>query len=265
MNSAHVEITSAQNARVKEWAGLLEKKHRDRRGRFLIEGVHLVQEAVAMQAEIECIVYDSERGVPHELQDILQLEAVEWIAAAPHVIAKCTETDTPPPVFAVVAKPKPSLEALYKERALVVVLDSVRDPGNVGTIIRSADAVGADGVILGKGCVDLYNPKTVRSTMGSIFHLPIMEADLLTLLPEAKQRGIRLTGTSLQTDHSCYDYDWTAASWLVMGSESQGLSPQIKALMDETVLIPMRGRAESLNVAMATTVLLYEALRQRIK
>ncbi|WP_270169185.1 TrmH family RNA methyltransferase [Paenibacillus sp. SYP-B4298] len=264
MNTPITRITSVQNAKVKQWAALLEKKHRDRSGRYIIEGVHLIQEAAASGAEIECIVFDEERGIPAELRDdAVSSAAGEWVSAVPTILAKCTGTSTPPPVFAVVAKRSYSTETLYDSQALVVVLDGVSDPGNVGTIIRSADAVGASAVVLGAGCADLYNPKTVRSTMGSLYHLPVLHADLRELLPEGKRRGMRLLGTSLQAQHSCYGCDWTGPTWLVMGNESKGLSPEAERLVDETVRIPMRGKAESLNVAMATTVLLYEALRQR--
>ena len=255
-----LHITSVQNTRVKGWAALLEKKQRDRSGSFLIEGVHLVQEALAEEAELECIVYDVVRGWPEELA---QTDAVERVAVSRQIMARCTGTDTPPPVFAVARKRQPDSEALFREGAIVVVLDAVQDPGNVGTIIRSADAVGADAVVLGRGCVDLYNPKTVRSTMGSLFHLPVIEGDLLELLPEARSRGARLIGTSLQAEKSCYSQDWKPATWVVMGSESRGLSSEVQALLDDTVRIPMRGGSESLNVAMATTVLLFEAMRQR--
>lgn len=255
-----LHITSVQNTRVKGWAALLEKKHRDRTGTFLIEGVHLVQEALAEKAELECIVYDVVRGWPEELS---QNEGVERVAASRQIMARCTGTDTPPPVFAVANKLQHAQERLFRPDGLVVVLDAVQDPGNVGTIIRSADAVGADAVVLGRGCVDLYNPKTVRSTMGSLFHLPVIEGDLTELLPEARRRGIRLIGTSLQAESSCYSQDWKPGTWLVMGSESRGLSSEVASLLDDSVRIPMRGGSESLNVAMATTVLLYEALRQR--
>lgn len=247
-------------------AALLEKKHRDRSGKFLIEGVHLIQEALLAGAEVEMIVYDMERGMPEELASLLAggvQYGGQYAEASSAVMAKCTGTDTPPPVFGVVAKPRADAAALYHEQVLVVVLDGVRDPGNVGTIIRSADAVGADAVILGKGCVDLYNPKTVRSTMGSLFHLPVLEADLRELLPAARQRGVKLVGTSLQASDTCYSYDWRGARWLLLGNESTGLSEQALQLVDDNVIIPMRGKSESLNVAMAATVVLYEALRQR--
>jgi TrmH family RNA methyltransferase len=262
-------LSSVQNDRVKQWASLLDKKYRDRSGQFLIEGVHLVLEALRGTADVTTIVYDTERGIPPELKleretnDSEATLGLEWVQASRSVMSKCTGTDTPPPVFAILSKLSVDKEALYRINGLVVVLDGVRDPGNAGTIIRSADAVGADAVILGKGCVDLYNPKTVRSTMGSLFHLPIIEGDLKELLPQAKAKGIKLIGTSLQAKHTCYGYDWTQSTWLLMGSESEGLSPEVRKLVDESVIIPMVGQAESLNVAMAATVLLYESLRQR--
>ncbi|MCM3628700.1 RNA methyltransferase [Paenibacillus glycanilyticus] len=259
----HLLLTSIQNDRVKQWASLLDKKYRDRTGQFIIEGVHLVQEAFRSSAAVKCVVYNGERGIPQELEIFAREGSTEWVQATPQVMAKCTGTDTPPPVFAVLEKINRDDNALFREGGLVVVLDGVRDPGNVGTIIRSADAVGADAVVLGKGSVDLYNPKTVRSTMGSLFHLPIIEADLAELLPEAQSRGIKLVGTSLQAAHTCYSYDWTSSTWLLMGNESEGLSEAVRQTVDESVIIPMQGDAESLNVAMASTVLLYEALRQR--
>ncbi|SEO90035.1 RNA methyltransferase [Paenibacillus sp. OV219] len=263
MNKRMMSITSLQNEKVKTIAALLEKKHRDRTGRFIVEGVHLVQEALLADADVETIVIDMERGIPAELRTLLSQTDCELIEATPAIIAKCTGTDSPPPVFGVVAKPLPDNSALWGPNSLVIVLDGVRDPGNVGTIIRSADAVGADAVILGQGCVDLYNPKTVRSTMGSLFHLPVIEGDLAELLPAAKERGITLVGTSLQATSTCYGYNWNEPTWLLMGSESQGLSEESLAQVDERIIIPMHGRSESLNVAMATTVLLYEAMRQR--
>ncbi|MEK3882018.1 RNA methyltransferase [Paenibacillus sp. PL2-23] len=259
-------IGSPQNDKVKGWSALLEKKHRDREGKYVIEGVHLILEAFQAEARLIQVVYDAERGVPNELSEakVQSRHKTEWISASKAVMGKCTGTDTPPPVFAVVRKPELTAEALPSGVRLVVALDGVRDPGNLGTIIRSADAAGADAVVLGKGCVDLYNPKTVRSTMGSLFHLPIVQADLTELLPKVKAGGAKVVGTSLQAHYSCYDYDWKQSTWLVMGGESEGLSTEVRSLVDESVIIPMAGRSESLNVAMATTVLLFEAMRQRL-
>ncbi|GIP54668.1 TrmH family RNA methyltransferase [Paenibacillus vini] len=260
-----MQILSPQNPRVKEWAGLLEKKQRDKQGKFLIEGIHLVQEALEARADIECVCYEAEAGIPGELAEAASAGLdVEWIAVSEAVIGKCSDTKTPQPVFAVVRKAGGALQPLLDTAGgLVVVLDGVQDPGNVGTIIRTADAVGADGVIVGAGCADIYGPKVLRATMGSLFHLPVVHGKLGELLPQAKARGIRLAGTSLQAAVNCYAYDFTGPVWLMFGSEGSGLSPEVRDLMDDGLIIPMRGRAESLNVAMAASVLLYEALRQR--
>ncbi|MCM2995879.1 TrmH family RNA methyltransferase [Paenibacillus cellulositrophicus] len=262
-----MDIISPQNPRVKEWAQLLEKKHRDKQHKYIIEGIHLVQEALTAGADLECVAFDLEQGIPSELAHLAGGESAEWIGVSPAVIAKCTDTKTPQPVFAVVQKPRSAagLDALMsREGSLVIVLDGVQDPGNVGTIIRSADAAGADGVILGRGSADLYNPKTIRSTMGSLFHLPVVEGDLMEILPEAKRSGARVISTSLQAQDTCYSYDFRQGScWLLVGNEAKGVSEQAQQLVDDALIIPMRGQAESLNVAMASTLMLFEAMRQR--
>ncbi|UHA76068.1 RNA methyltransferase [Paenibacillus sp. 481] len=267
MNKDNI-ITSVQNSRVKQWAQLQERKHRKRERRFLVEGTHLVLEAMKSGARVECVAYDEAVGLPQELLPHADSDSgrfIEWIGVTDAIIRKCCDTETPQPVFAVVGMLDSETEALFtKGDGLVVVVDGVQDPGNLGTIIRTADAVGASGVVVGKGSVDVYNAKTVRSTMGSMFHLPVVEGDLAELLPQAKATGARVVSTSLQATSSCYEYDFRQATWLVVGNEGQGVSPAVQALVDEAVIIPMQGQAESLNVAMATTVLLYEAMRQRL-
>ncbi|ASA24072.1 TrmH family RNA methyltransferase [Paenibacillus donghaensis] len=260
-----MEIMSLQNTRVKEWAGLQEKKHRDRSGKYIVEGVHLVQEALQAEADVECLAYDLDKGMPAELKGLLQaVQGMEVIGVSAAIIAKCSTTNTPQPVFAIVRKELRGVEAvLAKPDSFVIVLDGVQDPGNVGTIIRSADAAGADGVILGQGCADVYNPKTIRSTMGSLFHLPVVEGDLGEILPQARERGALLVSTSLQGAESCYAHDFRGSQWLLIGSEGQGISPATAQLVDKSILIPMAGRAESLNAAMAATILLFEGMRQR--
>lgn len=259
-----MEITSLQNPKVKEWASLLDKKGREKQQQFLIEGVHLVKEALQSDADVRTVVYSLERGIPKELAPLQSGSSVEWTGVSEQVLAKCTDTQTPQSVFAVVWKLRWQAEQLLDAKnSLVVVVDGVQDPGNLGTMIRSADAVNATGVVLGRGTADLYNPKSVRSTMGSLFHLPIVEADLTELLPVARARSIQLVNTSLQAQDSLYEADLRGSTWLVVGNEGQGVSEAVARHVDKHVKIPMPGRAESLNVAMATTVLLFEALRQR--
>lgn len=260
-----IEIVSPQNQRVKDWASLLERRGREKQGQFLIEGVRLVEEAVQAKAPIRTILYSLDKGLPEALYDETA-DHIEWIGVSEAVLSKCTDTQTPQGLVAVVDKLgyKPS-DFLGFAGDLVVAVDGVQDPGNLGTIIRSADAVGAHGVLLGKGTVDLYNPKTVRSTMGSMFHLPIAECDLRELLPQAQQKGVQLVVTDLTAEQSCYEMDLSEPTWLVFGNEGRGISQEIAALVDKTVIIPMKGQSESLNVAMAATVLLFEAMRQRLK
>jgi len=276
MRNLESYIGSASNPRAKEWAKLLERKYREREGKFLLEGVHLVQEALAAGWPLEAVAFDEGSGVLEQFEAYGREDdggaaagsgsSTKWIPVSPEIIAKCSETGSPQAIFAVALKRPPSPELLFgAERGLVAVLDGVQDPGNVGTIVRSAAASGATAVVLGKGTADLYNPKTIRATMGALFHVPVLDgADLAALLPEATARNIAVVGTSLQAAQSCYAYDFASRGvWLVFGNEGAGLSPAVSALTDANVIIPMTGRAESLNVAMAATVLLFEAQRQR--
>jgi TrmH family RNA methyltransferase len=259
------EIISAQNSRVKEWVQLLERRGRDKQGKYIIEGIHLVEEAVKANAPIDTIVYSFDKGKPSSIAEAAENLDCEWVGVSQAVMEKCSDTQTPQGIFAVVGKFNASAEPFMSQsHSLVVVVDGVQDPGNLGTIIRSADAVGADGVILGAGTVYLYNPKTIRSTMGSLFHLPIIEGDLMEILPVAQDKGISLVTTSLQAKHSCYETDLRKPTWLIVGNEGKGVSEGIASLADVHVIIPMKGKAESLNVAMATTILLFEASRQRM-
>jgi TrmH family RNA methyltransferase len=291
-----LNIVSVNNDRVKQWSRLLEKKGRDQQGKFLVEGTHLVIEAIRSGASIETIVYAEFRGVPQEIREAISAgdpaagHTYDWVSVSEEVLAKCTDAQTPQGIFAVVNKRSDTLDVLWgcssdggglnndaegeveganiikrtDHASLVVVVDGVQDPGNLGTIIRSADAVGATAVVLGRGTVDLYNPKTVRSTMGSLFHLPIIEADLEPLLQEAHKRGIQLVNTSLQAKQSCYEVDFSLHTWFVVGNEGRGVSDSVASIVNTHVIIPMAGGAESLNVAMAATVLLFEASRQRL-
>lgn len=265
MQNPTYEIRSIRNPKVKEWAGLLDRKGRNRQGKFLIEGIHLVEEALHSNAPVQTIVYSLEKEFPHELYKKFSSHA-DWIGVSRAVLQKCSDTETPQGIFAVVRKSEQSLELITAEEwDLVVVVDGVQDPGNLGTIIRSADAVGASAIVLGRGTVDIYNPKAIRSTMGSLFHLPVIEADLADLLPKAVKAGIQVLCTDLKAEKNCYEIDFTIPTWIIVGNEGKGTSREAGELATQSMIIPMKGHAESLNVAMAATVLLFEAYRQRMK
>lgn len=302
MRSPEPYIASPANPRVKLWARLLERKHRDREGRFLLEGVHLVKEALEADWPLEVVAYEPGTSAADELEAFAEAKSgaagraalpapdrtsaladsgpdglrrpgnpgisrTAWIPVSPEVIARCSGTETPQPVFAVAAKRPVDAGALLNAgggSGLVVALDGVQDPGNVGTIVRGASASGVAAVVFGKGTADLYNPKTLRATMGAAFHIPVCEGDLRELLPAATRHGAIVAGTSLREGAiSCYDYDFRRRVWLVFGNEGAGVSPDVDALVRDRLVIPMSGRAESLNVAMAATILMFEAQRQR--
>lgn len=267
-----MKIVSETNARVKQWAQLLQPKGRRKQGKFLVEGVRLVNEALQshrqLRAEVESVLYSLSSGLPEDVfasnGNIDNIDHIEWIGVSDAVFAKCSDTVNSQGVIAVVKQRHDELDdVLVAKQPLVVAVDGIQDPGNLGTIIRSADAVGATGVVVGKGSVDIYNPKTVRATMGSLFHLPIIEANLEDVLPNVRAHDIDIVSTGLQTDRTCYDEEFNKGMWIVVGNEGHGVSERVAPYVDRQMIIPMVGQAESLNVAMATTVILYEALRQR--
>ncbi|WP_010271465.1 TrmH family RNA methyltransferase [Paenibacillus senegalensis] len=262
------EIVSLQNPRVKQWSQLLTKKGRDSQKKFMLEGNHLLIEALKAGIKLETIIYDRNAGIPEELQPYIPERGLERIAVSREVLAKVADTKTPQPVMAAAHQLQVSSEVVLEDRerpyGMVVVVDGVQDPGNLGTIIRAADAAGAGAVILGQGTVDLYNPKTIRATMGSLFHLPIVQAGPLpALLEKAAARGVQIVSTSLSASQSCYNIDFTVDTWIIVGNEGEGVSSEVSRWANQEVIIPIRGQAESLNVAMAATILLYESLRQR--
>ncbi len=257
------EIVSVHNHRVKQWAALLDRKHRDRENKYMIEGVHLVQEALIYSVPMETLIFSLERGLPNDITQYLQMD-VELVGVSEAVLSKICNTITPQAAVAVMHKSKTAVKDIINDhRSLVMVLDGIQDPGNLGTIIRSADAVGASAVLLGKGTVDLYNAKTIRATMGSMYHIPIVDCDLHTILPLAKLQGVQVVSTQLEQAINYYDADLTRDTWIIVGNEGQGVGADIAQYADQYLNIPMPGKAESLNVAMASTVILFEALRQR--
>jgi len=265
-------IRSIHNPRVKFWAGLQQKKERDAAGAFLVEGAHLAAEALRSGFAVTEVLYVPGSPAAEEVRAAAVREsaaAVSWVAVSEQVMEKVSDTRTPQGVAAVVRKAEGTLDDLLRDppggrAGPWVAIDGIQDPGNLGTVIRSADASGAAGVLIGHGTADLYNPKTIRATMGSLFHVPVLRCDLREALPRLKSAGMKVAATMLSPDaRSCFETDLSGPVCLVFGNEGAGVSPALARLADEAVIIPMRGGAESLNVAMAATVLLFEALRQR--
>lgn len=228
----------------------------------MAEGVELVRTALGAGALPESLYVAAEGGHGvEELAAAAEAAGVRVFELAPGVTAKVADTVTPQPVLAVFAMLDRGLDSL-SGGGLVVVMDDVRDPGNAGTVLRTADAAGADAVVWCGGTVDPYNPKTVRSSAGSLFHVPVVvEADTGRALAALADLGYRRLGAVVRGGEDYAAVDWDRPTALVLGNEAAGLGEGLD--LDGTVGIPMAGRAESLNVGMACAVLCFEALRQR--
>lgn len=242
---------------------LSRKKERVAAGLCLIEGWRWLEEALALPEPPECVVAldGAPRSAAEEaLLDRARAKAREFHEATPEQLARLTETVRAPGVAAWVHwSPMTDLDRLERRGAvsLTLALDAVADPGNLGTIIRTADWFGAAGVILGEGCVEPTNPKVVRSTMGSLFHLPVVQphGPLAPALATWRARGFSLVGAVLDGT-PLPDFRWPDHAVLVIGNEANGIQPAVTAVLDARVRIPAFGRAESLNAAIAAAVFL---------
>lgn len=253
-------ITSASNAKIKLVRALLARRsERQAEQAFVIEGVRLAEEAAAAEAPARLVLH-TDRLDPRGRAAMNQLARLgaQVEAVAEPVMAAASDAQTPPGILAVVGMaPRP----LPAQLTLALVLDGLADPGNAGTLLRTADAAGLDAVFLAPGSVDAYNPKVVRAAMGAHFHLPIIEADWSALA--AALAGLRLWRAEAHAGEPYAEVDWRAPSALLVGAEAAGPSPAGQALAPAAVHIPAPGRAESLNAAVAAAVIVFEALRQR--
>ncbi|MBM7582050.1 TrmH family RNA methyltransferase [Caldicoprobacter guelmensis] len=258
-------VTSTQNPSIKRIKMLHNKKYRDIYGQYLVEGVKMVKEALNEGESIWALVVS--RGfnwLEFKNQVGIPIDNLRTLVVEDKLFASISDTQTPQGILAVVNKKEYRLEHLLsKQSFFIVVLDQIRDPGNLGTIIRTMDAAGGDGVVLLKGCVDPFNLKVVRSTMGSIFRMPIYEVEdhieFFNRLVEAKVHILvsHLNGSNLFEWPGGYD-----RIAVVVGNESEGVRQEICGFASSLVRIPMPGRAESLNASVAAGVLIYEVLRK---
>ncbi len=239
---------------------LLQKKHREVEGKFIIEGWKSIEEAIHASVEIETILYDEHRFANFQVINSLKRSANEVLVAKAKEIEAISDTVASQGILAVL--PKLSMNAklhlvIKKPSALIVVLDGITDPGNLGTIIRTCDWFGVDALVVGNNSVELYNPKVVRSTVGSLFHLPIVEeSDLRGFLEQSKAEKFTIYATELSNSTDIRKIVFAKKSIIVVGSESHGISKEVSVLADSRILIPQFGKAESLNAAMACGIVL---------
>lgn len=242
---------------------------RDTERAFVVEGAKVLGEALDAGVAVESIYWSPADGAPSAVEaaakvvDRAAAVGVRVFELAPGVLERVADTVTPQPVMAVVPYQNSGIDTLSSATMVVVCVD-VRDPGNAGTVLRSAEAAGADGVVFCEGSVDVHNPKTVRSSAGTLFHVPVVAGGQpLEVLTQLAQFGLRRVGTSASAGDAYDEIDLRRPVALVVGNESRGLPTSVEPALDALVRIPMVGRAESLNVGMATAVLCFEAARQR--
>lgn len=262
--SQHPEapVLSLRHEKVQRLRRLLSRRSaREAERAFVVEGAKVLSEALDARVPVESVYVAA--GAFESVAQRAADAGARVYELAPGVLERVADTVTPQPVMAVVPFVDRPLADLRNAKLSVVAVD-VRDPGNAGTLLRSAEAAGADGVLCCDGSVDVYNPKTVRASAGSLFHVPVVTGgDPVEVLREMASWGVRRLATTATGGRDYSEVDLTGPIAFVLGNEANGLSPEIDQLVDERVTIPMAGRSESLNVGMAAAVLCFEAARQR--
>ena len=246
-------IRSHQNAMVKNYQKLQTSKGRKKAEAYMIEGEHLVEEAIQSNVSIQSLVVSEDHVQLYESW----IQKYSTMIVSKEVFEKLSMTQTNQGILAIVPLEKKTLVEVPKGRYLLV--DAVQDPGNLGTIIRTSDAAGFDAVVLGEGCVDLYNDKVVRSMQGSQFHVPIYHENLMDVYGKLKENDIPIAVTALHRDAK--DFKWLTGRdsvAIVVGNEGNGVREELIDSADFIIQIPMFGQAESLNVAIATGILMYQ-------
>jgi RNA methyltransferase, TrmH family len=242
-------IHSSKNPQVKQWKKLHTKKERENTGTFLVEGFHLVEEALKVEGLVLEIIASEDVEIPPRMN----YGSIPMTQINKEVVKELAETETSQGIFAVCEQPNQNIE----DAKSYLLLDSIQDPGNLGTIIRTADAAGIDAVIVGNGSVDLYNSKVLRSAQGSHFHLPIIRGDLFEWIEKLKAAQIPIYGTALENGTVYTEIKASHSFALIVGNEGNGIQMDLLNETDQNLYIPIFGKSESLNVAVAAGVLLY--------
>ena len=256
-------ITSASNQKIKNLISIIQKsKARREQDVFITEGVKMFQEA-PMDKIVEVYVAESfyETGTARE-----KIQQCGYEILSDELFKKVSDTQTPQGILCVMKQYHYELEDLFqKENPLFLILEDIQDPGNLGTMVRTAEGAGVDGIIMTKGTVDIYNPKTIRSTMGSVYRMPfIYTDDLLGVMKQLQEKQVKLYAAHLKGNQFYHQLDYKGATAFLIGNEGNGLKDETADAADVYMKIPMEGKVESLNAAVASVILMYEAARQRM-
>lgn len=258
-------LTSAQNPKIKQVVRLKDRKERDETSLFLIEGYREIKRAADSGISFHSLYICPEFFLGENEDALLRQTRCEIFELPEHLFEKISYRDRPDGLIAIAHQMKKTLSdlALQKTPPLFVVAESIEKPGNLGTILRSADAVGASGVIVCDRCTDIYNPNVVRASVGTLFTIPVVEAKSPETLTWLKSHNIQVVAATPSASCEYTEAKLSGPLAIVVGTEQLGLTDLWMQSADIQVKIPMRGVADSLNVATATTLLLYEALRQQ--
>jgi len=261
-----LSITSTSNSLYKEVKSLNQKKFREEKGEYLIEGIRFIDEAIKENAPIKSFFISEKvskvKGGDELLKRILATN-IPLYEISEHLLEGICDTENSQGVVAIIPIKKYDIEKVLSNAKKLLILETIQDPGNMGTIIRTADAAGFDGVIALKGCVDIYNSKVLRSTMGSIFHIPVVtQVEMAEAIEQIKRNNLKAFAAHLNGKKSIYEANMSNGGVILIGNEANGLSDELTSYADELVKIPMPGKAESLNASIASALFMYEMVRQ---
>ena len=258
-------ISSKDNALIKHIVKLKEKKYRIEYNEFIVEGLKLIKEAIQENADIKYIVVcdgcDNSEMIESHLK--YEMARLDFIYVPQNIFNLLSDVENPQGVLAVIRKTSKEINIDINED-IILALDDIQDPGNLGTILRTADSVGLNQILVSKGTTDAYSPKVVRSTMGAIFRVKVIECEnLKETLKALQKQEYKVMTTSLKTKKTIYEVDYKKKI-IIIGNEANGVSKEILNLANEKVIIPMLGKTESLNASVATGIILYEYVRQKL-
>jgi TrmH family RNA methyltransferase len=264
-------ITSSSNRLLKEVKSLKQRKYREQKGLFFVEGYRIVKEAAEYEGQIASVFVSEgfKRADTSEFDLLLKKieeKGCNTFLLPDSLYREISDTDNPQGIMAVMHIKVKSIEEIMGGDRLFILLESLKDPGNMGTIIRTADAAGFNGVIISEGCVDIYNPKVLRATMGSIFRVPVIPVQsVFEAITFFKKHGLNIYSAHLQGSRNYFDLDMRCNTVLIIGNEANGITSQTATNTDILIRIPMKEGAESLNASVAASILMYECVRQKIK
>ena len=258
-------ITSKDNELIKHIRKLKEKKYRDEYGEFIVEGVKMIEEAIHEKADIKQIIIcdDCKNQNMMTSEQLYDIAKYECIYVNEKIFNLITEVTNPQGILAIIKKAEKNENKIDYKENLFLILDNIQDPGNMGTILRTVDSLDMKQIIVSPGTTDCYNSKVVRSTMGAIFRVNIIERDLEKIIKEMQKHEIKVFATDLKTEKTIYNVDFEKTA-IIIGNEAKGVSENVLKLADDRIKIPMKGKTESLNAEVATGIILYEINRRNI-